>query len=237
MKKTSSFLKRNIAEIFLSAVASFLLYFLCPSGLSGILFALLSLLLSILFLVLSDKQKEGLEKRLSAYSYLSQFAIGIDQGLGSKTSYDNACRYLVSYQSFPDYESEKEEPSIQTYEFKDSYLFLWEKDKSDEIHLLNLRPLIEEVDKKSDRLEKRLSSLKKKHQQAEICLLFLMFLSEAILALFPAFSSFRSFSEDSSLRLVQLILLFLLSLSFPLAEASALFSLREVNGDERKDKR
>lgn len=200
MKNAENFLKANLVILTLDAILSFLLSFLVPKGVYAIAVGVLSFVLSLILLYLSQKEKKRAEERLASYSFVHQFFQGILTGLSPKGSYEVSSRYLISYQTVRDYEEERDNPTLKVEEFQEVYLTVLEKDKEDEARLLSLKQAEEAAFEREEKLASLYEEEKKKEKTFLLLLLFLLLLASMLFLFYPPLVTYRNSATEFDIK-------------------------------------
>ncbi len=161
MKSYKTFIKNNVFELLTAIAFISLAFVLYGNYFLASFFSLLDFFLFLLLKIKIDEIYNDREKRISAYSFLASFLRGIQNQKSAKTSYEQAVRYLLSYQEIPLFEDILEENNLCLYQYQTYFNFLLEKEKENQVHLYNYSSLISSISETILHLEEKTTRQKK----------------------------------------------------------------------------
>jgi hypothetical protein len=187
MKEAKVLFRKYLAPFCALLILSVFLFLLYPDVLFGLLSAVLSLSLGLLFFCQGFREKEKREKEISSLSFFSSFLSGLSKNRGSKTAYENASRYLVGYEEVIPFE-EAMALSAAPYslgDFGEFFLYAARMEAKNQIHLPNYSYLIQQSEKAIQSEKKQVEEGMRRLIASLLILLFAFFALLVLLAFFP----------------------------------------------------
>lgn len=220
------YLIRILPDLLLLLSCSLFFSFLLPRN-QFLVPALLSIVLSSVFLLLSYPIVQRRKKKEAGIAFFSSFLEQLEMGYGGEKSYDFASQYLVGYvpvASYPEVQESGGE-SIPLGGRREVFSFFLEQEKKQEAHLLNTAELRKELSGEEERM--LAADRKEETEKRTFSLLLgsLFLLLSVFSALFPA--ALSSIPETLSL-----FSSLFLSLPFPFLYAVEFFTLRKEASHE-----
>lgn len=166
-------------------LSSIFCFFLFTDKLLSLIACLLSILFSLILLKKSFELKTTKENKLACSSFLFSFLTNLENNKGAKESYESASKYLVGHLEVKNYDNFIDEglTLVENEQNQKILNYLCEKEKSNEIHLLNYHTLIEDLDNQNTTIKSSLIKAKKHMHKTQLALLFLLLILALIINL------------------------------------------------------
>ncbi len=166
-------------------LTSIFYFFLFSNKLLSLLACLLNILFSLILLKKSNDLYTNKENKLACSSFLFSFLTNLENNKGTKESYETASKYLVGHIDVKNYDNFINEGlDLIDHEHNKKILnYLCEKERNNEIHLLNYHELLETLDNEKRNIKSSLVKAKRHIHKTQLALLFLLLILALIINL------------------------------------------------------
>lgn len=168
--------------LFLSALFYF---FIFQNKLFSLLACLMSIILSLILLKRTYALKKNKEDKLASLSFLYSFIYNLEDNKGTKESYESASKYLVGHSEIKAYDDfiASGIKLSSTEENQKLLDYLVEKERNNEIHLLNYHETLLNLENDNGVLKARMTKASAITHKAELALIFMLLILTLIINL------------------------------------------------------
>ncbi len=184
MDKLKNTFKTRYRDMAVTAAGCTAYFFILPAA-YALVALLITLVLSLLLLVLTDGEKNGVDKEIASLSFFSEFLFKIDSSLPCRTAYETSVRCLIGYFDLLPYDTVEEDPSSFSTGSGYDVCFreVMEKEKGNEVHLSDCSILSDEAYRESEKLIAKRNSLERGMTVGE-CIVSFILLALALVFVF-----------------------------------------------------